>query len=295
MIDNARLCSNDWDALSAAWTELLRFFASLGATVGEHLPPSMSTGCYEFLGIAFNHAAKPVQLSAKFRQKLAKAVAVLEQTRRLMIADILSIFGACVWAAQVLGKHLAELYAVLKFVRRVSSSLVDGAKLTDTRDVWKSIVRQWQQWMYDSIYAQATIAEQGSERHRLIAFTDASDTGWGVVIFDGNKTTILAGKWSEKERALHINEKEFLTIKKMLVEYECDMSQAEDGFRVMDLFVDNTTAGAWARDANPRDYVMSQIKQDIEQLKLQKHIIVENVAYVASLANPSDIMSRLMW
>ena len=149
--------------------------------------------------------------------------------------------------------------------------------------------------MYDSIYAQVTIAEQGSERHRLIAFTDASDTGWGAVIFDGNKTTILAGKWSEKERELHINEKEFLTIKKMLVEYECDMSKAESGFRVMDLFVDNTTAGAWARDANPRDYVMSQIKQDIEQLKLHKHIIVENVAYVASLANPSDIMSRLTW
>ena len=81
----------------------------------------------------------------------------------------------------------------------------------------------------------------------------------------------------------------------MLLNYECDTSQTDNGVRVMDLFVDNTTAGAWAGTANPRSYVMSQIKQDIEQLKIAAHIIVENVAYVASLANPSDIMSRLTW
>ena len=295
MIDNARLCSDDWDALSASWTELMKIFEWLGSTVGEALQPAHSTGCYEFLGIAFDHVSRSVALSEKFRVKLAKAATLLQQTRSLVIADILSIFGACVWAAQVLALPLAELYAILKFVRRVSSALASGAKLTDTRDVWPSITDHWVQWMTSAMVSNVTITVSQLSSPRLIAFTDASDSGWGVVIFDGDKTTILAGKWSEAERALHINEKEFLTIKKMLLTYECDTSQTVCGVRVMDLFVDNTTAGAWAGTANPRNYVMSQIKQDIEQLKIAAHIIVENVAYVASLANPSDIMSRLTW
>jgi hypothetical protein len=40
MIDNARLCSNDWDALSAAWTELLRGFRLLGCD-GRRAPPAV--------------------------------------------------------------------------------------------------------------------------------------------------------------------------------------------------------------------------------------------------------------
>ena len=40
MIDNARLRSNDWDALSAAWTELLRGFRLLGCD-GRRAPPAV--------------------------------------------------------------------------------------------------------------------------------------------------------------------------------------------------------------------------------------------------------------
>lgn len=292
MIDNARLCSDDWDALSAAWSRLMGLLNELGSTVGDSLPPAESEGRYEFLGIAFDHISRTVAVSSKFAAKLERATSLLKEPRDFVVADILSIFGATVWAAQVLGRPLAELYGIFKFIRRVSKDLANGGKLLETRKVWPCITSLWIDWMIGAAQAATEIVAPDGTLPRLIAFSDASDTGWGAIVFDGDRISVLAGDWSDAERKLHINQKEFLTIKKMLLTFSCDPAPEP---RPMDLYVDNTTAQSWGNKKNPSGYVPAQLTLDIECLKVRSNIVIQQIHYVKSIANPSDLPSRIQW
>jgi hypothetical protein len=63
----------------------------------------------------------------------------------------------------------------------------------------------------------------------------------------------------------------------------------------MDLYVDNTTAQSWGNKKNPNRYVPAQLTLDIECLKVRSNIVIQQIHYVKSIANPSDLPSRIQW
>lgn len=290
MIDNARICSDDFDALTATWNRVHFHMSRLGSTIGDFLNPSEQPA-YEFLGILFDHTRLSVSPTAKAKAKLASAVDTLRhRASDLTLADCFSLFGTTVWTAQVLDRPLAELYWVVKFIRRLSRRISKLSMLSPTK-VWPSIVDHWSTWLETSMTASCSIAPATPDMKTIIAYTDASSSGWGAVIFDEDGVHVLAGAWSDAEMKLHINEKELLAVWYMLRDYRPPRLPTV-GKRTMWLYIDNTTALSYVSKRNAKRYRPCSIIMGIEQLKANSGIDVEHVEYVSSAANFADGPSR---
>ena len=290
MIDNARICSNDFDALTATWNRIHFHLSRLGSTVGDFLEP-IEQPTYEFLGMLFDHKRLSVSPTAKAKTKIAGAVNTLRhRAADLTLADCFSLFGTTVWTAQVLDRPLAELYWVVKFIRRLSRRIPMQSMLSPTK-VWPCIVDLWSTWLETSITASCSITPLTPALKTIIAYTDASSTGWGAVIFDEDGVHVLAGTWTDAEMKLHINEKELLAVWYMLRDYR-PPTLPSTGKRSMWLYIDNTTALSYVSKRNAKRYRPCSIIMGIEQLKENHGIDVEHVEYVSSAANFADGPSR---
>jgi hypothetical protein len=297
MIDNARLCSDNFDALQRAWQRTLQIFEQLGITVGDTTPPCAAMAPYVFLGIHFDHQHKTTALSDKIKTKIHDAIHHLHHatTNPIPATDCASMMGVSVWAAQVLDLPLAELYWVFKFQRRVSSSAASHGTWSFNCSVWPSIIGFWSEWLSGALAKESVVVPVADgSLPTIIAYTDASLTGWGAVIFDGPHTTILAGRWSDVEAKLHINQLEMIAIQRFAQQYE-PMDSQPDVPRYVWLYVDNTSAGSWARKRKAKAFRPSKLIMSLEHIKLKRNLIFERVDYVASGNNPADAPSRRLY
>jgi hypothetical protein len=295
MIDNARLCSDDFGALQLAWERTLEIFNDLGITVGDRSPPATDMAPYIFLGIRFDHVANTTALSPKVVSKIRHAQQCLESAKLgtpLSATDCASMMGVSVWAAQVLDLPLAELYWIFKFQRRVSSEAFARGSWAFDRKVWPSILPLWTEWLSKAVAKESVVPTFDDDLPTIIAYTDASPTGWGAVIFDGPHTSILAGRWSDKESALHINQLELLAIQRCFAKY-VPVDSILGTPRKVWLYVDNTSAISWVSKNKARGYLPNITLTNLAKIKFDKALFIENVSYVRSASNPADAPSRL--
>lgn len=287
-IDNLRLCSNNAAALWAAWHELLVLCDRLGATIGEKNPPPLDTmQPYTYLGMLFTSEENVprTELALKSKKKLKNYVTALSEEKEMLVVDVIAIFGQTVWASIVTGFPLGKLYHVLKFIRRLSKR-----KMNDKVTVWPSIIDLWR----NSMIEMSTMQYQARPRPFKTAtmYTDACETGWGVVIlgYGDRPIRIFAGRWTPEEMKLSIN---VLELRALRIGVRI-LASLKASFEVLGLtaFIDNTSARAWALRRRAPKWAANELAMEIHEQLQESGIVLEHLEYVESARNLADAPSR---
>ena len=287
-IDNLRLCSDDLNALWITWLELLSLCEFLGATIGERTPPPVTSPTpYTYLGMSFvpHDAFYSVELSEKSKKKVHKAITLLESRSPMLVVDALAVFGKTVWACTVTNFPLGKLYHVIKFIRRIQRK-----SLADIVTVWNSIVDTWASSLKQMLNMK--FIQQQKCTHSATMFTDACETGWGVVILDyGDRPIrVFAGNWSASEAKSHINELELRSFRVGARILASIKRQSE--VIALHGFIDNTTARAWATKHRAPRYTANKLALQLQEEMHAANIQLLRLDYVPSAQNIADEPSR---
>lgn len=287
MVDNARLSSDNYDALARTWLALLDVLASVNITIGESTPPTRVMAPYVFLGIHFNHTRRTVSVGPKTMAKLQRAHAALSTNPTALFSarDVAAIYGYCVWGTAVLGAPLHPLYYIGKFIRRLTRRI--AGDYNTTAIVWPCIIDLWINWLL-ALQATRVVAPPLAENRckRAVAYSDASKTGWGAVVYaEDDRVLTYGARWTLQEAALHINVLETLAVKKLTHE----LPRLPNGrhWRIA-LLIDSTTALCWVRKRRSANFIANEIVGDIDV----DHVEITSADYVSTFANHADKKSR---
>jgi hypothetical protein len=281
MIDNLRLVSDDMHALRAAWHCMLNICDYVGITVGEVSPPAhRGSSPYTFLGIRFGTAATP---SERILAKLQRFDALLS-TGKATAIDLSAGFGLCIFASQALRRSLAREYYVIKFMRRVSRASM-AHSWNRTVVVWPCIIAEWASWIRS--LRTESYTPRRPHPFTVTMYTDASETGWGVVLIYGDRAWSRGGPWSDAESKLHINVLELEAIRIGL-----RLAAAILGPCTVNALVDNTTAISWASRGRSRNYLANEIIKQMGQEAAALGITLASLEYIESARNLADKPSR---
>ncbi len=288
-IDNLRLCSDNLDALWEAWRELISLCEEVGATIGEiNPPPTRHPTPYTYLGMNFStvNDINVVELSSKSKSKVFSAFKLIDSGAFVLVVDALAMFGQTVWACTVTGFKLGRLYHVIKFIRRIQTK-----DMNERIPIWPSIVNEWCTALREIVDRRFSASAPIDETATM--YTDASESGWGVVILDflHQPIRIFAGAWSQEERRQHINHLELraLRIGGRLLREIPRPNQTAVGLNV---FVDNTTALSWAKRSRAPNFSANQLALQINDELERANIRLISINYVQSAFNIADEPSR---
>ena len=281
MIDNIRLVSDDFVALSATWSALLDVCEHVGATIGDSQPPCSAQQPYTFLGMLFDHVCRSVAPSAKLVAKLRRADGVLALPVT-SVRDISAVFGVCMWASIVTDFRLASVYYIFKFMRRYSR--FDPSFVVA---VWQSIRPRWRAWIRALCSSSYCFHERPSDCAEL--YTDASLSGWGAVVFDSNGYTRIGGApWSAAETKHHINVLEALAAREGL-KFALGFHR---GPITITMHIDNTTTIASVVRGRSGNFIVNDVVGEIRALAQGACVALEGPHYIHTSRNPADAPSR---
>lgn len=250
---------------------------TLGVTLNEFAGPQGVVGL-EHRGVVFQSSGsiKTAKISAKTQQKLTEALRHIHRSPTL--ADVLSIFGVCQYASRVHRLPLFPFYHIYKFIRR-RSRLISSAELSlnDNARIWPSIVGLWEVWIGEVLRTFRTPLSTSCPYHIV---SDASNSGWGAVIFPPSGTPFaVAGSWAPTMSTLHINAKELLAL-------TLATTHVPRGEKLK-LFLDNTSAIAAINNSRSRSFTLNNLLKN-----LLPYYEIASVDYVPSANNIADGLSR---
>ena len=216
-----------------------------------------------FLGIVFEGDTVNVKPSTK--QKLD--IGLLDGSLR----QFLQFFGILSWCSEVLALPKWEYYHIYKFLRRRHGSNLDAAAHT-----WNCIRPVLLRWKTAIISHSGRNIRVPPLRQRVL-FTDASETGWGAVLFDGDDVDVVAAPFSAKQKKLNINQKEALAIREAANIFNCHEHNSI-------LFVDNQSVIGALKKGRSSSYLLNSILAETP---------FRSATYVTSATNLADTASRL--
>lgn len=282
-IDNLRIASDHEESINKVWSSLLGLLNSIGITIGEINHPS--TGAYTYLGMDVSASpARAVSVSAKSRTKALRAANNLEDW--MVWQDMMALFGVTVWMTTVTGSTIGHIYHVVKYMRRRARMRPEE---DDTVQVWKCIIPVWKAFIEK--LAILSYTKPPTAQLTATVYSDASDTGWGVVItnFKGQPLRTFGGRWTAVEARLRIEVREFIALR---IAMRILIKLAEGATVDADVWVDNTTALAWARRRRAPTYAANQLAVSLQQETASGGINIKSLAYIRSADNPADAPSR---
>ena len=222
-----------------------------------------------FLGIRFRHDTGCVCLSEKCVEKLTLVQACFQAGFR-SLEDILWTFGVCVWASAVLGLERPSLYYIYKFVRRRQRQKTPGSCGPASR-----------------ILDPSPAVESALSGAKAPPAADASDDGWGAVIFDknGNGDTIMGDHWSPIDASRHISLRELMVVRLAFSRW------IQRGVSVV-VFMDNTTAIGQLRRGRSNAFLANSELRRLKMVIESKQLTITGFQYVRSAENHADYWSR---
>lgn len=239
---------------------------------------------YSFGGVQYDHVAQMTSLATKThfkvvneRDMFASFEAFERTTSRLM------------FCAAVLNIHLVDYYEALHGARKVFSAFNAGViGLHDPVHLHPIARAQWQKLVGLARRNEPTRPERAhTGLPNYAVFTDASSTGYGVIICDMDHNTVHAfgARWDAEEESLTISALEMRAVAKALQQH----AFRPQSFVVM--VIDNRAALAAIAHHRARS-------QAVNSEFLQVHEIAKaldlsyTVRYIASASNPADALSR---
>lgn len=242
---------------------------------------------YTFIGVLWNHLHRTVTPSEKIVNKINS----VDLEGPIRASTLESLGGRLMHASAISGvlPGSRQYWFGLKNIRRIINKLNKG-KMPPEQEV--KLARASREclklWVRDVQRVRSVLdppAEVG-----MTAFVDASMEGWGGVLFNNHtvECTIVGGRWGPVERGLHINQLEAIAFRNVVNV----LPPGIDGGR-LDIFVDNTTVQGVARKKLClRNRILNDAVTGAIHL-LNTRRITYSLAWVSTLANPSDIPSRV--
>lgn len=189
-LDNVRFAGSE-PATRISASNFLALCADISATTNE--TEGKFSRQYEFLGISFNHQNCSVSLSQKTKTKLLTEAELWNSELNFSVRRALQSFGIILWSMRVLRIPLANIYYLLKFLRRRSQRELDSVS-----DPWETLRNDVPQFI-QSILSNNHRRIEEAQKSDLTIFTDASSTGFGIIIFSNQHIRIIAGQWEVEE------------------------------------------------------------------------------------------------
>ena len=197
---------------------------------------------------------------------MMKAAGIVSSNAPVTVVDAIALFGQTVWATIVTGTPLGELYHVIKFIRRIQRR-----NMNDVVSIWPSIRKRWS----DALVKMTTLRFRSGWRKpnaHVTMFTDASLSGWGVVIFNYSDVPIriFAGKWSETEKRESINVLELRALR-IGVRTLASIKSSDEVLSVQ-TFIDNTSAMSWVKRKRAARYSTNQLALEVDDI-MKQHLV----------------------
>lgn len=239
---------------------------------------------YDFLGVHCNHIAKTIALTDKSVRKLKRIEESLTANYdALTFDDIRSILGFQIFASTVLEHQVTPYFHIFKFFRRRARTVVRPKQRVHP---WKSIKLTWISWTRELLAnTPININKVARRRSPCILYTDASQSGWGAVLFIDGRVYSYGNRWAENSR--HINELEAWAVQNALNHFSQHLQ-----LRDITLLVDNSSVHATLLKGRSKNYVLNQVAH-WTHLFQQEFDATITVHWIPSEANEADGMSRL--
>jgi hypothetical protein len=212
-----------------------------------------------FLGMRWDYANRSVSLGEKSRTKLLQEI-----SRRMQASHIVSLYGRLFFAAEVLELPLQHYYYAIKFYRKLMWKIQRDLITPDLEvEFWDAAWRQVLDWQQKATMIEAEVKLEGHSTllPRVDVYTDASDTGFGIVVLMEGRYYERAGRWTEERWwkksswMPHINQRELATVglaETFLDELGMDVASAH-------LHVDNTSTLGTLKRGRSKSYWMNNI------------------------------------
>ena len=273
-------------------------FASTEKQVAETAATKFCEVCDNF-GVSRNHPAQ-VDINFQHRGVDFKAVngaivaTVAEKTRKKIDAALMdcahigdwsmqsaqNIFGLLVYCSSICRIKTNVYYYIYKFMRRrtrlLSKGILNHNNKIDAR-VWPSTYALWSSWLQEARVASRS-RDPSTPVYHIVS--DASDSGWGAIIFNPNgTTTCCAQPWSHEMSEKHINVKETFAVVFAVRAYVPLASK-------LHIVVDNTCALYALQKQRSRNFEINLAT------RLLNDYTIVSACYIASADNPADPLSR---
>ena len=303
VIDNVRFVSDSLEDLCSVWQHFKSTCKRLNITLGDSMEPGLNN--YTFLGIRFStknrNDACSISIGDKTCSKLRAAAHLLKLSllnqHQLLIHEALAFFGITMFASTVAASttggqtplHSRNHFLIFKYMRRLghrTASLQNWKMTLDSpANVWPCIIQEWIDWCLQLASFNEVLCGPSTTTSGTL-YTDASDSGWGIIYFGHEgKVFSAGGKWSTFEKRQIIAERELraVTIGLDLVQAKWPLIQN------VDILVDNTNAISWMKKGRSRRYAANEMCAKVASHRVK----ISTLSFVASAANKADFLSRL--
>ena len=254
------------------------------------------------LGMRFDYAQKSVRLAQKTVDKLPR----LETLQRQMpLEEVERLMGRLFFAAEILAIDLKHAYYAIKFYRAMCRRLTKGEHPHTIVTWWSAAWEQLRWWLSMALTNEVRYIEAVTQSDTTATiFTDASTTGFGIVIINGGHVLEYGASWYHskfwRERGYlpHITHLELWAVGTAVrLARACGIQSAH-------LFVDNMAALAALKNRRSTSYWMNSILtnhvwklfdgSDADYLKEEnwENFFVTK-QYVISKQNWADFASRV--
>lgn len=279
-IDNIRLIG----ARGLVITELKVVYAralAAGLTFNESLEEAVEniSGAYTFLGVQYDHGQSSVALTQKNLDKLRRCLSEVGGSPSWWTVQ--SIFSLAGWCSRVLGFPLANVFWLIKFLRRRTQA---GWRDSDPARIWPSTLNLWSRWLQELLENRPRRIVDAPPSAPVL-FSDASLSGWGAVCV-GIGIRIAAGAWPQRilSCAPPIAELEARALLAGLTAFGAE----EGSLPQVHVRLDNTTIIGSLRRTCSRSFFINDIVGRILALPCT----LLSCRYVESALNPADGLSR---
>ena len=238
----------------------------------------------KWCGVMYDYLLGTTSLPPCAVTRLAEAVAMLNNDS-MTVSDVFDAMGYFFFASAVLVAPLDKYYFPLKWYRRIAADFARGiASMTKRVNVWSCIRKDLCHWAaFLSKNTPAPVFRTGITPATL--YTDASETGYGAVLFINGKVYVSGAAWTGTDVGTHINILEAEALSRALVRFKDVLVGS-----LLTIKIDNTSViGAMDRGYSSSFAMNNKIGYLIGSLMLVGAYTIE---YVASKSNLSDGESR---
>ena len=282
------------EAINALTTAFLDRCKSVNAAFEITTPTADSLA---ILGVQCDTKNKTFALPQTFLDKFKKVLTVLDDCfvsgsdhQGLPTTEIMwKVFGALMWGTRVLGIHLYKYGVFMNWLSRRASQLAAMPHLwTSPCAIWPSALSELRDLIGVVLVNEPnSIVPQLNAEIDHVMFTDASNTGFGVVHCGPLLTSTTSKPWKSFMKGTIIAEKELFALVEGVREAKASLSEVS---RIL-AYNDNTNVIAWVIRRRGKSSLSNRLIRELFKLLGSTTLVVE---YVASADNIADEPSRRM-
>jgi hypothetical protein len=239
-----------------------------------------------------SHVEKTVAVGPKTIAKLTLLkdtlthARVQTQSTNFEFDDIEKDLTISIWAHSVVHSTV-DIYYIIKFYRRKCRLFNNLQGKLPPSPVWRDALAQWIAWIEDLVVLKRTVRRAPDPN------TSPTVRGFGAVLRFDDQIRIIAGRWDDFQRTLHINMLELLAVR-IAVEAIEDVLPLHPSWMRLAIMVDNTSVVGRLRDDRILPSSDFQAHLEVNRIhRISDRFAEYTISYVRSADNEADYWSRV--